>query len=437
MLLHQFETFLVDTVLTTRWSIVDNDGEAECSFTESQILYRDQVVPCILQFDKLKDKLQLTLIKDDKMLAVLVYDRRQQRWFGRSTAGGYIQITATSNQHIWRELSDTRKFMKGNVPAKDMGIQYADNINVDYHVPQYDIRVDFPDFDKTIHTDSCIAIIACDRLEYFTKCVQALAQNPEFAEWPVFLFLDMPTDVSRNMESAEQIIVLKELCPNAHIICRPCNFGVGKNIIDARRQLFDNLHFDYVFIIEDDVVVAPNYFETMTNLWSWLVKNQYKDNVGVVQGWQHNVTKDPSSYVGISLDSLWAYSMSKECWDDIKGLVYEYESKFLFCRYHERPHRTIGKFWESVKSMTRNGYPLTDSQVNVLRGYMGSIQTTQEWAVLIAMYKRGWLRLSPKINLAENIGRSGVGKPLDYDNMKYAKVKVQLLETFVEFEELL
>lgn len=437
MLLGQFESFLADTLLTTNWSLVDSSGECECSFTGSQILFRGEAIPFTLEFDKLKDKLQLTVFSEaSKILAVLVYDKKQQRWFGRSFAGGYIQITPTSEQYVWKELSNTRKFMLGNVPAKQMGVQYADIINVDYHIPKYDITQDFPETISTIQNECCIALVACERLDYFKRCVQALALNPEFSQWPVFLFLDQPTDTSKNVDCAEHILVLRKYCPEAHIICRPVNFGAGKNIIDARRQLFDNLKFSYVYIIEDDVVVAPNYFETMTNLWSWLVKNQYKNNVGVVQGWWHNIRNQASSYVEVSVDALWAYGMSKECWDDIKDLVYEYEQNYLFCRYHERPHRTIGNYWDSVKiTPVREGYPLPESKLSVLRGYMGSIQTTQEWAVLLAMYKRGWLRISPKINLAENIGRSGIGKPEDFDNMKYIKVLVQIVPTYTEFEE--
>ena len=230
---------------------------------------------------------------------------------------------------------------------------------------------------------------------------------------------------------------MKTYFPDAVIVQRPCNFGVGKNAIDARRQLFDILGFERVYLIEDDVVIAPNCFTIVDAAWDWTARNAYQ-NVGVIQGWWLNTKREPSPYIDISINELWGYSMSKECWDDIKDIVYDYEQKFLFSRYHERPHRTIGTWYESIPSHPiKPGYPLEGERLQVLRGFMGSVQTSQQWVILIAMYKKGWLRIHPKINLCENIGRSGVGKIEDYDNLHYADVTNQTFPSITEFEEAL
>ena len=184
-------------------------------------------------------------------------------------------------------------------------------------------------------------------------------------------------------------------------------------------------------------MIAPNCFTIVDAAWDWTARNAYQ-NVGVIQGWWLNTKREPSPYIDISINELWGYSMSKECWDDIKDIVYDYEQKFLFSRYHERPHRTIGTWYESIPSHPiKPGYPLEGERLQVLRGFMGSVQTSQQWVILIAMYKKGWLRIHPKINLCENIGRSGVGKIEDYDNLHYADVTNQTFPSITEFEEAL
>jgi len=436
MEIQEFEQLLAETVITTSWEWTSNEHTGEVGFTETHIVVGDQLYPYTLVFEKLRNKLVLNIFEPDtgKIFAILTYDDKKLRWFGRSFISGYVQILVGSNVPVWKTLGNPRKLMKESV-SKVKPVNYVDEIPIDYVVPKYDIREDFPDFGKTIHPECCIALIACNRLEYFTKCVQALALNPESKQWPVFLFLDKPTDISKDIDSAQHIVILKQYLPNANIVCRPCNFGAGKNIIDARRQLFDYLHFDYVFIIEDDVIVAPNYLGMMVNLWSWLVKNKYKNNVGIVQGWQYNVSEPPSSYVEVNIDNLWAYSMSRECWDDIKDIVYKYESDYLFSRYNERPHRTIFKWYDSIPICElREGYPVSDNKLSVLKGSLNAIQTNQEGCVLNVLHKRGWIRLNPKVNLAENIGRSGIGKSEDYDNMGYSVVKIQTA-TIESFEE--
>ena len=434
----QFEDHLVNVFSLTTWEWVDNAGACDMIFTQTHAVVRESLYPYMLELDVSKNSLTLTLLQpDDTLLGILTYDTKKQRWFGRSFLSGYIQISPASNIPAWKAVSDPRKFMKSGKIEKVAGVNYIDEIPMDYIVPTYDILSDFSNFKDTIHPDACIALIACDRFEYFEKCVQALAQNSEIKDLDVFLFLDKPTDASKFENSEKHISALKAVKPDAYIVQRPCNFGAGRNIIDARRQLFDTLGYDYVFIIEDDVVVAPNFLELMLRLWSWIIRNEYQNTVGVIQGWQYNVLINPTTYVDISIDNLWAYCMSRRCWEDIKHIVYQYERDYLFCRYNERPHRTIFKWYESLPvSEIRKGYPISDEKLAMLRGSLGSVQSNQEGCILTALYRQGWLRLSTQANLAEYIGRSGIGKCEEFENMDFEAVKIQTID-IEEFEEAL
>lgn len=441
MTIDQFEKLVANTLLITQWMWVGNEGEHQVEFTDTHLLLQSKVLPYTLCYDRAKVKLVLNIFHEDsdKILAILCYDRKNQRWFGRVfNSVGYIQITPISEIDTWKVFSNPTNVMNGQVPAKALPINYIDEIPIDYNVPAFNILDQFSVAPHQYAGHICIALAACERLRYFKQCVQALAQNPEFITTTVVLFLDKPTDISQVVDNQEHIKVLQKVHPKPLIIERPCNFGPGRNIIDIRRQLFDNLGFERVYIIEDDVIVAANYLEVMNNLWKWVLDNNYENNVGVVQGWQYTLDTQPSCYVDVNMDNLWAYSMSLQCWNDIKDLVYQYERDYLFCRYNERPHRTIFKWYEQIPVVpTREGYPVSTDKKVVLKGSLNSLTTTQESCVLKALYTRGWLRISPNINLAENIGRSGVGKVEDYDNMKYADVKIQQYATPEQFEEAL
>ncbi len=433
-----FEAAVISLLETTQWSFINNDGKVEASFTRDEILLPETSLPFLIAYDVIQGKLSLTVMEEDGITtqAVLEYVRNKGAWFGRGFQKGYVQITPLTNRTLWEKVLNPAKFMQGAPIKKVAGTLYADQIYTDYKIPAFDIRT-IPGVHYKTTSKNAIALIACIRLGYFTKTVQALALTPESTTWPIFLFLDFPTDSSCYKDNLAHVEVMKSFFPDAVIIQRPCNFGAGKNIIDARRQLFDYLGFEYVYLLEDDIIIAPNCLTILESLWNWVTRNTYT-NIGVVQGWWLNTKREPSTYVDISVNELLGYSMSKRCWDDIKPIVYEYEQKFLFSRYHERPHKTIGNWFDSLPTLPiQPGYPIEGERFQVLRGFMGSVQTSQQWTVLIAMYKKGWLRIHPKINLCENIGRSGLGKVGDFDNMKYSEVHIQDYPSIVEFEETL
>ena len=44
--------------------------------------------------------------------------------------------------------------------------------------------------------------------------------------------------------------------PDAEIVCRVNNWGIGRHLIDARRRLFDELGYDRILLLEDDLVLG-------------------------------------------------------------------------------------------------------------------------------------------------------------------------------------
>ena len=96
--------------------------------------------------------------------------------------------------------------------------------------------------------------------------------------------------------------------------------GLFKNLIDARRTIFDALDFDLTFIFEDDLVISENYMGLLLNAYNDLSK-QY-NNIGMIQGWNlDEAANEPnpaierlSSFEVVENTHLWGYLMPQKAW---------------------------------------------------------------------------------------------------------------------------
>lgn len=190
-----------------------------------------------------------------------------------------------------------------------------------------------------------IGIAAYGRPDYLRRTLESLVLNPEVHEWPVWFFLDggHGSTVKPNLR------VIKESgIPNPRLIARGENLGCGRNLIDLRRRLFDQEGYEWAFIFEDDMVVAPQYLGLLWRLAQWA--DQW-DDVGTVQC-SGRCYLPPDQKMG-SLrrvrsvhEHYWGYALKKTAWDRIKHTLYDYEHRFLepIARYRLRDHYSIRQF---------------------------------------------------------------------------------------------
>ncbi len=126
--------------------------------------------------------------------------------------------------------------------------------------------------------------------------------------------------------------VTLEHFPDAQVILRDANFGCGRNIIDARRHLFDILEYKQVFVIEDDMILSSSYLQYCLNLMMWANSNY--SNIGVVQGWNKCFYSSAEKQkhlreVHPTVTNWWGYLMDSQCWNSIRDEIYEYEKQWL------------------------------------------------------------------------------------------------------------
>lgn len=177
-----------------------------------------------------------------------------------------------------------------------------------------------------------IMVVAYNRPEYFYKVILSIEKNAESQHLPFYFFLDGGPK-SKQKENIE--IINSSKIKNKTIIIRNENYGCAKNLIDARRFMFDWCNFNKVIVLEDDMVISPHYFKITLDLHSWATKNY--DNVGVVQCWSYcflNVAQKRQSLHLVQNSGLYwwsfvSYCLDKSVWNKMKPILYEYESKFV------------------------------------------------------------------------------------------------------------
>ena len=156
--------------------------------------------------------------------------------------------------------------------------------------------------------------------------------------------------------------------PYKEIIAREDNYGVGRQLISARRELLDERGYDRMIMMEDDIEVGKTYFSAILSLSDWA--QDYED-VGTVQVWnvQSGSKEDLSNRMGelvLTNRHFVTYCLSKKVWDKIKPVIYEYEQKYLLKKdYLKRPHYRIRYFMSrQIKKVSRDNLEISSIPQN-------------------------------------------------------------------------
>lgn len=289
----------------------------------------------------------------------------------------------------------------------------------------------------SLPSDIGVLVVAYNRPHYFKEVLDSLAQNPESQTLPFFFVLDGGPDATQkeNIELIQQSpIKYKE------VIARPYNYDCGKNIIDARRFMFDWCGFQKVIVFEDDMVVSPQYITLLLNLYAW-AKREY-DNVGAVQCINHCYMDRETKELYLDLvedryDQWWAYCMDKEAHEAIKDLLYEYEEKFLinwpkdilngpaiseWTKYHlyTYPNKQHERMYPAVKDYNA----CFERRIETLK-IRPTMRRGQDIETHFALFKAGCVKITTVINRSRYIGKSGFSHtPEWWDQYHYDQVQL-------------
>jgi hypothetical protein len=369
-----------------------------------------------------KDTPTLRLHNDGEIL-VLMALTSQGTWQGRDRRGGgrcLIVPQPKDGLTRWDIIANPYKYFSEFKPDDDEAeFRYQESlpVQIDWAPHEWDIRKLIKHPERYARSDTAVCLLANDRPDYFKQVVQTLAKNPEIkAGMPVFAFLDLPLEQEFLNCQRVQTEILNELIPNAVVIWRKVNFGCGRNLIDARKQLFDHLGFEYVFMFEDDMIVSPDYMDTCIRLMRWC--QRFYDNVGAVQAWnpcRHSTDwkLKASNLVRPTFENLWGYLMSKRAWDAIKAQMYTYTNLFLGGDYRLRPHKSIAHWFrlKTNRKQQRVGstqFPLDVEFATNRQLYIDGPPTGQDAATALLLDCAGFVRVTTVVNRGMNIGKVGL-----------------------------
>lgn len=364
-----------------------------------------------------KGKAELRLFRGSD-LCVWATLSKDGLWEGKDKFSGPIEIrTLEANKHPWKTMHDQRVFAKDYQDPGLGGIKYFDQPPPQVDWSQYEWNIN--DLDRTVpNNKTCIAIAACNRIDYFKQVIDAIAQNSGIKKYPVYCFLDRPRREPELPLMEVHEAYIKDKIPGTVVTKRPRNFGCGRNLVDVRRQLFDNAGYERVFMFEDDAVPTTNYLLMTEKLLDW-AEDTYS-NVGIVQGWHEcNIPSekksDHLSKVVTTYENLWGYLQNKQSWNDMKNFVYEFESLFLqIDDYKTRPHRSALE-WMRLRSRDgrvergTNPVPLTSRGKDERdRFIINHYSSGQDGATIIGYYLAGYERLTTLVNRMKYIGAAGI-----------------------------
>lgn len=286
-----------------------------------------------------------------------------------------------------------------------------------------------------------VALIGAKRPFYFEKVLKSIKDG--LGDRRLHVFLDfIPEDGGIDLQN-KHIDILDNTIggrPQYVLHAQDQHAGLGKNMIEARRVMFDHYRYDLAFIMEDDLIVPPTYFDFCENIWHWAQENF--DNVGMVSGWS-----DPALWCKKALDRairgkkeiswewmddryqnvdknrykvdhiqnhFWGYLMSRDVWSQIKHFVYFYEQQFLsyLDKYKDRDHRRINE-WKihcaNLAALPQKGEGIRLFPINKQRlaSNFNFTISGQDQMTSVALFMAGYLKIAPVLSRGTYIGKIG------------------------------
>ena len=284
---------------------------------------------------------------------------------------------------------------------------------------------------------TAILLLGFNRVDYFEQTLHALQANEAAHACDLHVYLD-GGEKARQSELVQ--LVEASSFENPTFVLREENWGIGRHLIDARRMLFDELSYDRILLLEDDMLLAPSYVQTVLDLSDW--SQQFSD-VGTVMG--YNINHDSTElqtqqmqHVVATNRHFWGYVMTREVWDIIKHIIYDFEMKYLSKNtYRDRSHFKIRwLFMRSVmskKRQTRGGKNLIPEQCLTppFPKIPRKSPTSQDAITALALWHHGFGRITTRVSRAEYIGVEGFSfSPKLYADFGFENQNTQDLSTF-------
>lgn len=198
-----------------------------------------------------------------------------------------------------------------------------------------------------------IAVFTYKRLEKTINALESLQMCNGVQESDLFIF----SDGWKNEEEKKKVLqvreyihslVSKSVFRTVCIVEQEKNIGLANSIITGVSKVLQQ--YDSIIVVEDDLVVAPNFLEFMNN---GLVFFEGDKTVGAITGYSQPIKELESypydiykSYSG----SSWGWATWKDVWENVDWEVKDYDefkknkaARRNFCKIHKRIDKMLDK----------------------------------------------------------------------------------------------
>ena len=245
-----------------------------------------------------------------------------------------------------------------------------------------------------------VAFFCYDRLDTTRETLAALMHNEGAAYTEVYAFCD----AARSAQDEERVAAVRQWLRNlpqgafkaVHIVERPENFGLNKNIISGITQVAGT--FGRVIVVEDDIVTAPFFLQYMNNA---LEEYAGKKEVMMVGGHtQLNIPQKGDVYFSPHAQ-IWGWATWADRWqyfrhyqsraEAVEGMTgaeidaLEYHGAFPILQGLDKPSHMWDICW-NVEIHKRHGFCLTPTRTLVHNAGMGGGTNYNKWMKYFGHY---------------------------------------------------
>lgn len=200
--------------------------------------------------------------------------------------------------------------------------------------------------------------------------------------------------------------------PCLHILVRPEHLGIGRNVYEAKRYVFEECRFDQVFFVEDDIRLSPHTLTLLLNLKHWLGVN-YTNGCVIGTTTQCNLSLEEKqadlalvSDCGAMLNN---HLLTREGWNLMRPWMHEYVTTFLQCAYRDRSSERIVEWMKTLalRLPVQGGERMFPVHWPFKEYFLDKPVTSQDGAMALAIRLAGFAHVTTTVNRGWHIGKHG------------------------------
>jgi len=290
------------------------------------------------------------------------------------------------------------------------------------------LNLSYEEFDDE---KTALVVTAFNRPDYLESVVNSLNECSELTNIPIFFFLDGGIK-SKQKENATKASNLK--FKNKFLKAHKFNMGCERNVLNSIYYLFEELKFENIFILEDDLVVCKNYFKYVFKEYKKI--NNNNNRCGMYQGWNKCLLSADNKKYRLEEheinngEHLWGYLLTFNTWQKIKPIVDRYYSIINAAPQGENfkfylENVLYGNICNLYKTLI-NEFNITDKKI--LERYNSlPINPGQDEIISFSMRCVELDRYFPVVNRCKYIGKEGLhSTEKDFNQLNLNKVELDV-----------